>query len=142
MDSYADFIDNNTTDNNFFNNDFDLTDDSLISGRTYQCPNCLQYPIIHYCDNINIEVTCTCYNKKRMTINEFLDPIGNPFKSSLLSFSLYLEDYIKKERKEYNESRNTCIIHKKKFKYYCNDCELNLCEDCFENHNFHNLQII
>ena len=60
MDSYADFIDNNTTDNNFFNKDFDLTDDSLISGRTYQCPNCLQYPIIHYCDNINIEVTCTC----------------------------------------------------------------------------------
>jgi hypothetical protein len=120
------------------NNFFDLKDDSLIKDRTYKCPNCLQYPIIHYCDNIDIEVTCSCYNKKRMTIDEFLNPIEKSFNNNLLSFSLDREDSINKEKKN-NKSKNKCPIHQKKFKYYCNDCELNLCEDCFENHNCHNI---
>ena len=118
------------------NNFFDLKDDSLIKDRTYKCPNCLQYPIIHYCDNIDIEVTCSCYNKKRMTIEEFL----NPFIDNLLSFSLdRKESFYEKINQIYNKLTNKCIFHQKKFKYYCNDCELNICEDCFENHNFHNI---
>lgn len=131
-------------ENNFFSdftddNFFDLKDDSLIKDRTYKCPICFQYPIIHYSNNIDIEVTCSCYNKKRMTIDEFLNPKEKSFKNNLLSFSLDREDSFYEKNDIDNKSKNKCTIHQKKFKYYWNDCEINLCKDCFKNHKFHKI---
>jgi len=128
---YEDFDFEYNLINNNLNN---KTDDSIISHRSYFCHDCHQFPIIHYLDNLNLEVTCSCYKCKRMTIDEILNPKKNIFNSTIFSSS-YSDDNIN------NELKN-CTFHQKQFEYYCFDCEFNFCEDCLENHIFHSIKNI
>ena len=90
-------------------------DDSLIKDRNYLCPNCFLFPFIRFHDKFEIEVTCSCHYSKRMTIDEYLNPIENNCNNNLLSFSLDREDSFYKIKKIYiiNQKINAKFIKKK-----------------------------
>ena len=95
--------------------------DNLDFCRLIICMNCKTTPIIKPIDFNEALVSCKCHEgkKKRMS-----------YKTIYNKFFLFLmvEHFHKNKMKEYTNI--FCSRHNKKFRYYCNNHEINYCENC------------
>ena len=97
----------------------------------YFCNKCHKFPLIKFNkDRKNVKLTCSCFNNKKMIIEEL-------FKTNSIASSLSI--FLSKTNLNINiENELLCKDHNKKFqgfsKYFLN----NYCEDCdnFKNEEF------
>ena len=84
------------------------------------CPKCKLVPFFNLCNKLYIK--CNCEEVKK-------------------DFNYFCDNYIieKNEENELNISKEflKCLKHKKKYKYYCEKCEENLCSKCFLENDHH-----
>ena len=87
------------------------------------CPGCHKFPFIKFCkDRKNIRLTCSCFNNKKILIEELFKINSN--KDNL---SIFLSD----NNSNINiENEFLCKEHKKKFKGFSKFLLNNYCEDC------------
>ena len=89
------------------------------------CLNCKIVPVIKFINLQKASVSCNCNSEhQQMTYEEILDKFCLNI-ASINSIISYL----------------ICIEHNDIFKFYCENCDLNLCEECRENHNCHHKYI-
>ena len=88
----------------------------------YFCTKCHKFPFIKFCkDRKNIKLTCSCFNNKKISIEEFL-------KNSIENrMSLFLSE---NNLKINNENVLKCNEHNKQFKGFSKFFLNNYCEDC------------
>ena len=94
-------------DNNFFN--------TIIYGMMY-CPECMIPCSVIFNDNFTVSFDCGCFYIKNISIKEFMN------------------DYMHKEKHNYNEYNMYCKLHQNqtKFNNYCTDCGYDLCIECMD----------
>ena len=84
------------------------------------CPECKNYPLITLNNESLKEVLIQCNHCK-------------------YNQSYNLHDYLNLiEVKQINDNDKLCNEHKLKYNYYCNDCQLHICNEC-NNHQLHQL---
>ena len=89
----------------------------------YFCTQCHKFPFIKFCkDRKNIKLTCSCFNNKKISIEELfkINSIEN-------SISLFFSEA---NINTNNESVLICNEHNKKFKGFSKFFLNNYCEDC------------
>ena len=79
-------------------------------------------PIIKFINTKSALVSCKCCKNQLLNYEEISD-------------KFFLD--IKNHEHDFKENFVCQKHHKKVFKYYCEKCELNLCEDCLKNHKCH-----
>ena len=90
----------------------------------YFCTRCLKFPLIKFCkDRKNIRLTCSCFNNKKISIEDFY---------SLNSIESSVSNFLSDTKVNINiEDEFICNEHDKKFvgfsKFFLN----NYCEECF-----------
>ena len=112
-------------------NQKDLEIFKKLKYKTFLCKKCKCIPEIKFWENNTLFLNCRCTIKVNIKSKDFIEDYStDPNHLISLNENMY------------------CVIHKKKFKYYCIDCCINLCEDCanqkeHENHKatFENLLI-
>ena len=87
------------------------------------CPKCKLIPKI-FINELNNEITYICSSSKSKNIK----------KTYLLNYFINNHNEISKNNIGINSK---CIIHNKKYTYYCYSCEYNICIDCI-NSNINN----
>ncbi len=100
----------------------------------YFCQKCHNFPTLEFVDYSNILYSCFCIDRQKFLIKDFF--------CSNNKICLY---------KDNNESNNInnlnnkekiyqlrCFKHKKikgyKYRYYCLECKVNICEECWTSH--------
>ena len=100
-----------------------------IGDYHYLCPNCCIFPFIEFDESRNIiKCTCSCYNNKEISINNFLD-INKKYITNLSN-----EKFLSSSDPCYKGLK--CKEHNYHFKYFCKTCLLNICEKCEYDHNY------
>ena len=85
------------------------------------CPKCKLIPKI-FINELNNEITYICSSsksknkKKTYPLNYFINNLNEISKNNI-------------------GINSKCIIHNKKYSYYCNSCEYNICIDCINSNN-------
>ena len=110
----------------------------------YFCKNCSNFPSIEFINFTEVYIKCACLNskKRKMFIEEFLDPK----KSNII----FLNNNIVEENNDIIDKLNNnkkynlkCYMHenKHKFRFYCIECLKNICKECCQEHlgDSHNL---
>ena len=89
----------------------------------YFCTNCNKFPFIKFCKNRkNVRMTCSCFNNKKISIEELFKIIyikkrrANILSESTLNINI--------------ENQLKCREHNKKFKGFSKFFLNNYCEDC------------
>ena len=102
----------------------------------YRCPKCYNFPLIRFLDREKIAYKCACIDRKSLKIKDLFNKENK--------YMTFLKDS-KANKKEIDEIENIneniglkCISHKNKnkFRYYCINCNENLCKECIQNHIF------
>ena len=88
----------------------------------YICSKCYKFPYIKFCkDRINIKLTCSCVNNKKISIEELFKKFpSNPSKS----------EFLPSEKNINIEKELMCKEHNKKFKGFSKFFLNNYCEEC------------
>ena len=107
---------------------------SLISCTNvsfFFCFKCKETFLIQFEDMSNIRISCNCSNDnnkyKSLSIKDFLNKeylISDEEENDNLIIQQYLE----------------CNRHKNKYKYYCLNEKINMCETCLKGHNCNNIK--
>jgi len=119
-------IGHSTNNNNFF--DANIIMNYYFNYNHYFCINCNKFPFIKFCkDRKNIRFTCSCFNNKKILIEEFLKIFF--IEDNLLIFISKINLYIN------IKDKLICKDHKKKFKGFSKIFLNNYCEDCYEYKN-------
>ena len=106
-----------------FNTNIETIQDN-VNYNDYFCSGCLKFPFIKFCkDRKNVRLTCSCFNNKKISIEDLLkknsieNSVSNFFSDTNLNINI--EDEFK------------CKEHDKKFvgfsKFFLN----NYCDECF-----------
>ena len=91
----------------------------------YFCKKCYKFPFIKFCkDKKNIKLTCSCFNNKKISIEELfkINSIEDSISIFLSEINLNIN----------NESILICNEHNKKFKGFSKFFLNNYCEDCYD----------
>ena len=83
------------------------------------CSKCGQIPKVYFSSLKLVNILCDCHFLE----NTHIDNIYN-------YFVIFFSDKIKIDN-------YTCINHNKKYRYYCTDCEVNICKHCKTKDNRH-----
>ena len=83
--------------------------------ESYCCPNCPRLPEILYYNKANNTLKLNCQEHKEIIID----------------ITEYMEKMATFERKSDLRNENKCSIHKQKYSYFCQNCNKNLCKECF-----------
>ena len=97
--------------------------EKVYNDNHYFCTRCNKFPFIKFCkDRKNIKLTCTCFNNKKILIEEL-------FKINSIedNISLFLSET---NLNIGNENMILCKEHNKKFKGFSKFFLKNYCEDC------------
>ena len=127
---YGSFLDNLTKTKNNSSMSFNSYTTPIVQkySEHYLCITCKKFPLIEfYNDYKYIKYTCSCFNNKKFLITNLID---NSLSNILLSTSMNNFDDI-----NLNSIGIICNQHKIKFNYFCQNCNQNLCKECFENHS-------
>jgi len=90
----------------------------------YNCTKCHKFPFIKICKSMkNVKLTCSCFNNKKISIEELLKIID--FNEKSVNFLLETNSNIN------IENHIICNEHNKKFKGFSKFFLNNYCEDCF-----------
>ena len=112
-------------ENSSINNEpsFDLDDTYILkdndnNNNHYRCPKCLFFPYIEIIDKNEIKYICKCTKgeRKKVKIKELINEITN----------------FKDEKNNNKELK--CSKHNQEFRYYCTNCNINICKECCEFH--------
>ena len=101
----------------------------------YICPKCFNFPFIQFLNNKeDIYYSCACIRNKYLKIKDLFDP-ENKYITNLNNSNIIN----KKDDDNLNKNHGfKCTRHKsnesKKFKYFCIECNNNICEDCLKYH--------
>ena len=108
--SYESFCDKCITSHNQLNN---LCLSSIHKNVHYICNKCLKFPYIKFCKDIkHIRLTCSCFNNKKILIEEL-------FKTNSIASSLSI--FLSKTNLNINiENELICKDHNKNFKVFQN----------------------
>jgi len=91
----------------------------------YLCGKCLKFPYIKFCKNKKfIRLNCSCFNNKKILIQDYLQSIEDNYKSFLNSNSY-----------QDNEKGILCKKHNAKFKGFSKIYLKNYCQSCIDNKN-------
>ena len=116
----------------FFPNDKGKTN-LLENEKVFLCRECKYFPIIKFINYDKVNIICSNCHKEEI---QYLKNI-----SGNILFS---------EEKKNNEKANilkkkylNCLIHEKKYKYYCEECQKDICKKCCleNNHYGHKIKI-
>jgi len=126
-DSYSNFCDLKVEQskdkiNEIFNTSIESINDEY---NHYICTKCYKFPFIKFCKNMkNVRLTCSCFNNKKISIEELFKIIDiNDIRENILSESILNINI---------ENHLFCKKHKKKFKGFSKFYLLNFCEDCYD----------
>ena len=109
--------------NNYISNNNINIDTELI--LFLFCFNCHIVPIIKFINLQKASISCNCnIETQQMTYEEILDK----FRFDINSINGIINYLI-------------CVEHNNKFQFYCENCDLNLCGICHQNHNCHHKYI-
>ena len=102
----------------------------------YLCPKCKNFPFIFIINENRINYNCECEERNNINLN-----IRTLFEKT--EKYLIYDESNEIEGKTFganskNEDIFKCHMHKSekihKYKYYCKNCKINLCKDCFQIH--------
>lgn len=91
------------------------------------CPICKLIPKI-YLNELTNEITYICKSSDSQQYKKKTYP---------LSYFNINQDLLTQSNINLN---TTCILHNKRYNYYCNTCELNICIDCINSNNMKNIE--
>ena len=125
---YGSFLEQSTSN---INEIFNINIESINNDYNYNhyfCTKCYKFPFIKFCkDRKNVRLTCSCFNNKRISIEEL-------FKKFSIEDSLSI--FLSKTNLNINiENELICKKHNKKFKGFSKFYLNNYCEDCYEYKN-------
>jgi len=125
--NYEQFTENK---NEVFNTNTESIND-VYNSNHYCCTNCNKFPLIKFCkDRKNIRFTCSCFNNKKISIQEFF---------KIFSIKDSLKIFLSETKLNINiENALLCkkhIVYKKKFKGFSKFYLNNYCEECSEYYN-------
>ena len=120
---YGSFLEQSTNNiNEIFNTNIESINNDYNYNH-YFCTKCYKFPFIKFCkDRKNVRLTCSCFNNKRITIEELFKIIyiknieANFLPESTLNINI--------------ENQLKCKKHNKKFKGFSKFYLSNYCEDC------------
>ena len=108
----------------------------------YFSKKCHNFPSIEFIDDENVLYSCAKHEQEKIPIEDFFDP-NNKF--------YFYKDNNESNNNNFNNKEKLyklrCYKHKKikgyKYKYYCLNCQKNICGECCPNHlgDNHNLFI-
>ena len=112
---------------------FNTNTDSINNDYNYNhyfCTKCHKFPFIKFCkDRKNVRITCSCFNNKKILIEELFkkfsveNSLSIPLSKSYLNMNINIENEL------------ICKEHNKKFKGFSKYFLNNYCEDCNEYKN-------
>ena len=118
--------------NKLFNTDEESINNNYNDSH-YFCTKCLMFPLIKFNkDRKNIRLTCSCFNNKKILIEEVF---------KIFSIECSLSIFLSKSISNINiENELICKEHNKKFKGFSKYFLSNYCEDCdnYKNEKFDN----
>ena len=121
----TDFYGSNSSDNKseLFNTNIEVIYRDY-SYNHYFCTKCYKFPFLKFCkDRKNVKLTCSCFNNKKISIEELFKNIA--IENSLLRFLSETNLNI-----ENNEDKLKCKEHNKEFKGFSKFLLNNFCEEC------------
>ncbi len=85
------------------------------------CQNCKYIPLIKFIDFKSASVSCNCIQENQQMTYE----------------QIFTKFFMNVESNSFNNDYLICKKHNETFKFYCENCELNLCDKCQENQTCH-----
>ena len=128
-----------------FNSSFHLKMTQIIKLEDprihYRCPKCGNFPLIEFKKNQeDISYSCSCFKDKCIAIkelfnteNKYLTFINNDNENQ--NFKYDITDKFDNSGNYDNSNKSD----KSKFEYFCSTCSKNICKDCFQSHESHDV---
>ena len=105
-------------DNNYNSYNTKTQNEKKIKNKYhFMCHNCKQFPLINFQSSTSVNILCGCNDLKNKEL-EYL-----------------FKNYIVLENKDFQLIQ--CILHKKRFNYYCSTCFSDICKDCLDKERIH-----
>ena len=105
-------------------------ENTIFNNTYFICKKCFKIPCIKFIDFKTIKIKCGDCKKQIINLNNFIQ-----------NYSKKLEKI--NEIKDFINNHLKCNKHQKKFKYYCEACNQDICKDCLlkKSHKRHNLKL-
>ena len=139
-------IDKNYSTFSFADSLSDLTSKIKDPHFHYFCKKCYNFPLIEFINEYTIYYSCACYKRITIQIKDLFDPKTKYFfykdnNNLILSNDINISNnnhIINNEDNKENIIEMKCYKHQSKkgykYKYYCIDCNKNICKECCYNH--------
>jgi hypothetical protein len=132
---YSKFYDSNipksqrVNKSQLFNTD---TEPIIDNSNHYLCTKCLKFPFIEFCkDRRNIRLTCSCFNNKKILIEDLFS-FENKYNLLIKKSNLFTTINSNKNNNIIIKNNFFCKKHKKKFKCFSINYLDNKCSLCFK----------